>query len=300
MAFPTETVYGLGANALDESAVLRIFAAKGRPAGNPLIVHIAAPEDLSNIAQDAEKADPLVARFWPGPLTIILPKKPAIPDAVTAGGRTVAVRMPSHPVALALIRAAGVPIAAPSANRSETISPTQAEHVVESLADAVDLILDGGHTQVGLESTVIDLTEDPPRLLRPGMVLPSEIEAALGHSLARGPASSSQPRSPGQMPRHYAPRTPLKVTSDIRSALQERLPKPFGILAFGSIDNIPVGLEIAQIILMPRDPASYAAMLYDALHDLDQASLSLILVEAVPDGDEWLAIRDRLSRAATS
>src|SRR5579883_580489 len=211
VAFPTETVYGLGANALDAEAVRRIFVAKGRPATNPVIVHIADPADLAELTVGHEKASSLIARFWPGPLTIVLPKKPAIPDIVTAGGPTVAIRMPAHPVALSLIRAAGVPIAAPSANRSEQISPTQAAHVLQGLGDDVEIILDGGHTQVGLESTVIDLSAEPARLLRPGMVLPAEIEAILGKRLARDAEEALIPRSPGQMPRHYAPRTPLKV-----------------------------------------------------------------------------------------
>ncbi|HEX5323239.1 MAG TPA: L-threonylcarbamoyladenylate synthase [Capsulimonadaceae bacterium] len=300
VAFPTETVYGLGANALNGRAVLRIFEAKGRPADNPVIVHVADPDGLEAVAHNAPAAAPLVRRFWPGPLTVILPKKPIIPDVVTAGGSTVGVRMPSHPVALSLIRAAGVPIAAPSANRSEQISPTQAAHVLQSLGDSIDIILDGGHTKVGVESTVIDLTEEPPRLLRPGMVLPAEIEEILGRPLARIEKESGLRRSPGQMPRHYAPGTPLVILKNLRVDLPGVSLYPIGLLAFGSDERVPLGVDIAQTIIMPADPAAYAASLYDALYALDEASLALILVEAVPDGDEWLAIRDRLARAASS
>lgn len=300
VAFPTETVYGLGANALDPAAVSKIFAAKGRPAGNPLIVHIASPPEWEAIAWDTEKAQALIARFWPGPLTIVLPKKPAVPDMVTAGGPTVAVRMPSHPIALALIRAAGVPIAAPSANRSEHISPTQASHVALSLGDSVDIILDGGHTQVGLESTVVDLTESPARLLRPGMVLPEEIEEILGEPLVRDIAPAQVSRSPGQMRRHYAPRTPLRIIEPEKVDLAGIEESPLGFIALGDDALVPLGMSLSRSIILPADPAEYAARLYDALYELDEARLALILVQAVPEGDEWLAVRDRLSRAASS
>ncbi|HTU92605.1 MAG TPA: L-threonylcarbamoyladenylate synthase, partial [Gemmataceae bacterium] len=217
VAFPTETVYGLGANALDASAVARIFAAKGRPANNPLIVHVANAGEARNVVADWPASAALLAEyFWPGPLTLVLPKRDTVPDVVTAGGPTVAVRVPAHPVAQALSRAADLPIAAPSANRSTELSPTRAEHVLRGLDGRIEMLLDGGPTSGGIESTVLDLTATPPRLLRPGLIGVAEIEAVIG-SLARvcsltvAVQNSPQPLpSPGMMPRHYAPRTPLE------------------------------------------------------------------------------------------
>ncbi|MBV9849969.1 MAG: threonylcarbamoyl-AMP synthase [Armatimonadetes bacterium] len=302
VAFPTETVYGLGANALDAGAVARIFAAKGRPASNPLIVHVASPEEIDALAYvGAQHAAPLQAvtdAFWPGPLTLVLPRKPVVPDTVTAGGPTVAVRMPRHSVALALIRAAGVPLAAPSANRSEQLSPTRAEHVAQGLGDAVDLILDGGPTDVGLESTVLDLTEWPPRLLRPGMVTAAEIESVLGVPISAHPAPNSggsEPaRSPGRMPRHYAPRTRLRVVTDVW-AEATCAAAPVAVLAHTSPPaDLPPHV---QATILPAEPRAYAAHLYEALHQLDRLAVSLILVQAVPETDDWLAVRDRLGRA---
>ena len=301
VAFPTETVYGLGANALDADAVRRIFAAKGRPATNPLIVHVANVEGFEALAEIGERTPgsalrALTQAFWPGPLTLVLPKTSLVPEVVTAGGPTVAVRMPRHPVALALIAAAGVPLAAPSANRSEQLSPTRAGHVAESLDDAVDLILDGGPTDVGLESTVLDLTEWPPRLLRPGMVTVAQIEAVLGASVTLGPAapSSGPARSPGQMPRHYAPRTPLRVVADAW-AEAARAAAPVAVLAYTPPPNdMPPHVRTT---ILPATPQSYAARLYDTLHDLDRLGVSLILVQSLPEMDDWLAVRDRLARA---
>ena len=298
VAFPTETVYGLGANALDADAVGKIFAAKGRPATNPLIVHIASPEDVEALTDGgawlAMPLQALIERFWPGPLTLVLPKRPVVPDGVTAGGPTVALRMPRHPVALALIRAAGAPLAAPSANRSEQLSPTRAEHVAQSLGDLVDLILDGGPTEVGLESTVLDLTERPPRLLRPGMVTVGEIEAVLGVTLAQGPTTGPA-RSPGQRPRHYAPRTPLRVVSDVWGEAA-RAVVPVAVLAHTPPPtSLPPHVHVA---LLPDTPSGYAARLYETLHEMDQWGVSLLLAQAVPETEAWLAVRDRLGRAA--
>ena len=305
VAFPTETVYGLGANGLDAAAVGRIFAAKGRPATNPLIVHVAARDDLEALADiagppHAAALQMLMNAFWPGPLTVVLTKKPLVPDIVTAGGPTVAVRMPRHPVARALIAAAGVPLAAPSANRSEQLSPTRAEHVAQGLGDAVGLILDGGPTHVGVESTVLDLTEWPPRLLRPGMVTVAEIEAVLGVVLTAPPAPNlgggDPARSPGQQPRHYAPRTPLRVVSDIW-AEAARAPAPVAVLAH----TPPPGGFPSHVprVLLPAESAAYAARLYETLHTLDALGTSLILVQAVPEAAAWLAVRDRLERAGS-
>src|SRR5690242_6187855 len=214
VAFPTETVYGLGANALDPAAVARIFAAKGRPATNPLIVHVAeAAEAVRVAAAWPEAAARLAERFWPGPLTLVLPRRDTVPDAVTAGGPTVAVRVPAHPVARALIRAAGVPVAAPSANRSTQVSPTRAAHVLTGLDGRIDLLLDGGPTAGGLESTVLAVTASPPRLLRRGLVRPGEIEAVVGALARSGPVAAATGQvlpSPGMLGRHYAPRAVLQ------------------------------------------------------------------------------------------
>ena len=300
VAFPTETVYGLGANALSPAAVRTVFAAKGRPPGNPLIVHVADDRMLREVVGVwPDRARRLAERFWPGPLTLVLPKSAVLPAEVTGGGPTVAVRMPAHPVALALIRAAGVPLAAPSANRSSELSPTRAEHVKASLDGRIDLILDGGPTPNGLESTVLDLTTNPPMLLRPGPVAVAELEAVVG-PLARRNADEALGHlpSPGLLPRHYAPRTPLELFVR-RVDLEER-----------ARQLIESGLKVACVVLgdgdsptrtisMPAAATGYAARLYDVLHDLDARPFDRILVELPPDTPEWLAVRDRLTRAAT-
>ncbi len=222
VAFPTETVYGLGANALDASAVARIFAAKGRPANNPLIVHVADTRAARRVVADwPPLAAMLAERFWPGPLTLVLPKRDTVPDAVTASGPTVAVRVPAHPLAQALVRAAGVPIAAPSANRSTELSPTRAEHVLRGLDGRIDVLLDGGPTAGGIESTVLDLTATPPRLLRPGLLSIAELESVLGplsRSLPSSVETTQSLPSPGLLPRHYAPRTPLECVETASAA----------------------------------------------------------------------------------
>jgi L-threonylcarbamoyladenylate synthase len=299
VAFPTETVYGLGANALDEDAVRRVFAAKGRPTANPLIVHVTDETMVRELVADwPTAARALAGRFWPGPLTLVLPKGDAVPDVVTAGGSTVAVRAPGHPVALALIREVGVPLAAPSANRSGQLSPTRAEHVLAGLDGRIDLILDGGPTPNGIESTVLDLTTPRPTLLRPGPIGIGDLEAVVGQverqmGISRGPLPS-----PGLMPRHYAPRTPLELHR--REALPARIAdlegktEHFRVVFLGD----GVGSEQKRIAL-PADPDAYAARLYDVLHHLDSLGLSRILVELPPDTDPWMAVRDRLIRAAT-
>ncbi len=306
VAFPTETVYGLGANALDASAVARIFAAKGRPANNPLIVHVADAAAARQIVADwPESAARLAERFWPGPLTLVLPKHNTLPDIVTAKGPTVAVRVPAHPLAQALLRAAAVPIAAPSANRSTELSPTRAEHVLRGLEGRIDMLLDGGPTSGGIESTVLDLTVTPPRLLRPGLLGITELEAVIG-SLAGARsltvAAQSEPellRSPGQMPRHYAPRTPLEC---IERGREERMAvllgdgRRLGWVTFADAGQAPPSGVVLR--MLPADPAGYAAQLYAVLHELDEAGLDRILVMLPPDSDDWLAVRDRLRRAA--
>jgi L-threonylcarbamoyladenylate synthase len=304
VAFPTETVYGLGANALDLEAVARIFAAKGRPSTNPLIVHVPDVSAARELAGEwPEAAERLAARFWPGPLTLVVPRTEAIPDIVTAGGPTLGLRVPSHPVALELLRASGVPVAAPSANRSEEVSPTTAQHVADSLGPFVDdlLILDGGATTVGLESTVLDVTTDPPRILRPGMVTTPMLREVLGDVAERG-ATEGIARSPGQMVRHYAPKVPVIVVpnSEIRPALK----RGDGLLgldpSFWRYRYPPMGTDgiVMMTLPMPSDARSYAAQLYKALRTADEMGVTRIIVEEPPHGPEWEAIHDRLRRAA--
>jgi L-threonylcarbamoyladenylate synthase len=290
VAFPTETVYGLGANALDAEAVGRIYAAKGRPDYNPLIVHVADAEGARAVASAwPDRAQALADRFWPGPLTIVLPKRPNVPDGVTAGLPSVAVRVPSHPIARALIEAAGIPVAAPSANRSMALSPTTAQHVANSLGDRVDLILDGGPTTVGIESTVVDLTGETPRILRPGMISAPEIERVIGAlGVARASSGAEARPSPGMLDRHYSPRARLILTD---AADVERL-----MLGFENSEALAISSSAG--FRMPADPAAYAARLYDQLHALDARGVEVIVVERVPDGAAWDGIRDRLERAA--
>jgi L-threonylcarbamoyladenylate synthase len=290
VALPTETVYGLGANALDPAAVARIYEAKGRPASSPLIVHVAAIEMARGLAREwPVEANVLAGRYWPGPLTVVVAKRPIVPDIVTAGLGTVALRMPSHPVALELIRRAGVPIAAPSANRFMQLSPTTAEHVRASLGGKVDMVLDGGPCDVGIESTVVSLACDPPMLLRPGMISKEEIEQMLERRLAvAGPVEGAHP-SPGMHERHYSPRTQVHLVRG------DSLPEGDGAYLY-----LHRPLRAALVIAMPDDASRYAQQLYDALHRADAASLQWIAVELPPETPEWLGILDRLRRAAAS
>jgi L-threonylcarbamoyladenylate synthase len=277
VAFPTETVYGLGANALDAAAVARIFAAKGRPRTSPLIVHVDSLEMARGLAREwPPEAETLAQRYWPGPLTLVLPKVAAIPDIVTAGLPTVGLRMPAHPLALELIRAAGVPVAAPSANRFTELSPTLAGHVPDGLADYV---VDGGPARVGIESTVLSLA-GPPTLLRPGVIPLTEIEAVIGPVLAADEPADGAHTSPGMHRRHYRPVTPLYLVER-----GERPPQGCGAW-------LRIGHE------MPADPVAYAAVLYETLHRLDAEGVGVIAVERPPDTPEWAGVRDRLQRAA--
>jgi L-threonylcarbamoyladenylate synthase len=302
VAFPTETVYGLGANALDDDAVARIFAAKGRPANNPVIVHVAEPAEALRVAAEwPEEAARLAERFWPGPLTLVLPRRPEVPDAVTAGGPTVAVRLPAHPVARELIRLAGVPLAAPSANRSNRLSPTQAAHVLRDLDGRIELILDGGPTTGGIESTVLDLSRRPARLLRPGLIEPAALEELIGPVERAAPAAAPTAvlPSPGMLARHYAPRTPLELVAGglerVRE-LHEAGVRVAWLGWFGPAErSVPAGVRVVRL---PADASGYAAQLYEALHGLDDAGLERIVAEMPPEGEEWLGVRDRLRRAA--
>ena len=304
VAFPTETVYGLGANALDAGAVARIFAAKGRPARNPLIVHASEVSAVQEIvAAWPDAAIRLAERFWPGPLTLVLPRRESIPDIVTGGGPTVGVRIPAHPVALALLRAAGVPVAAPSANRSLQISPTCAEHVARSLGGRIPLILDGGATSGGLESTVVNLSGDVPQLLRPGLLSPAEIEAVIGpirRTANLAPAEDNAPLpAPGMLSRHYAPCAPLELYADSTARVHQLLAqgRRVGWLTF---DPAPPLLPGLVALSLSRNPALYAVRLYAALHELDAADVHVILVDTPPAQEAWLAVRDRLERAAVT
>ncbi len=288
VAFPTETVYGLGANALDPEAVKRIFEVKGRPSTSPLIVHVASLEMARGLAREwPEAAETLAAHFWPGPLTLVVPRAPCVPDIVTAGLETVGLRMPAHPVALELLRAAGVPVAAPSANRFSRLSPTSAGHVREAFGDAVDFILDGGATSVGIESTVLSLA-GTPRLLRPGMILREQIEELIGPVEPAGRIENGQPHpSPGLHPRHYSPLT--------RLVLVENGALPPGRGAYLWIARPACA---ARSVQMPSQAREYAARLYETLHVLDREGWDWIAVEKPPETPEWLPILDRLRRAA--
>jgi len=306
VAFPTETVYGLGANAFDAQAVTAIFRAKGRPASNPLIVHIAHARAVREVAAAwPENAARLAEQFWPGPLTLILPRAHCVPDVVTAGGPTVAVRVPAHPVALALLEAAGIPVAAPSANRSGLLSPTEAKHVLQGLDGRIGLLLDGGPTPGGVESTVLDVTTEPPRLLRPGLISKADLEAVLGPvadlRLRVEKATVPLP-SPGLLTRHYAPRTPLKCVEGDASAVIEHHRQAGLAVAWLTGPGPTLAAELAGVLLwpMPADPAGWAARLYRDLHYLDSLNLDRIVVELPPDTVAWQAIRDRLLRAAQS
>ncbi|MCK9635315.1 MAG: L-threonylcarbamoyladenylate synthase [Methylobacter tundripaludum] len=307
VAFPTETVYGLGADAGNPEAVAAIFKAKGRPTDHPLIVHIADIDSLGDWASEVpEAALTLAHRFWPGPLAMILNKKPEVPPAVTGGQQTVGLRMPDHPVALALLKSFGGGIAAPSANRFCRISPTQALHVSEELGDAVDMILDGGACRVGVESTIIDLSGGKPRLLRPGHITQQQIEAVLQIELltpstpaAPAPEISEEIRAPGMMAVHYAPTTPaMRCRAELLPDRIQHLTaagKKIGVLNY-RLDIAETGQ--VRILRLPEQAASYAQSFYTALRELDNLQLDIILIEQPPQTEAWRAINDRLGKAA--
>lgn len=299
VALPTETVYGLAARADDAAAVGRIFAAKGRPAHNPLIVHV---PDLTAARAVAghwpAAADRLAAAHWPGPLTLVVERGPAIVEAVTAGGASVALRAPDTRITRAILQRVGRPLAAPSANPSQRISPTTAEHVATGLGDAVDLIVDGGPCTVGLESAVVDLTTDPPRLLRPGTLHLDQLRRTLPTLIEAEPAPSAgtaRRASPGLDRRHYAPRTRLVLAGrDELAAAAAALPRPLAaILCTPSAE-----LAAEHRWVLGSDPPAYAAGLFAALHAADRSDCRAILVERPPDDVAWRAVHDRLGRAA--
>lgn len=306
VALPTETVYGLAANAWDADAVRRIFEAKGRPAHNPIIVHVASLDLAKRCVADwPPLAGKLAASFWPGPLTMVLPRAPEIPDVVTAGGNTVGVRWPSHPFIQAVIRACGFPLAAPSANRSNQISPTNAEHVRKDLAGRIPLIVDGGQSQVGIESSVLDLSCSPPRLLRPGMIHAESLLAAMGAGqLQTAAGADTLLRSPGMLPKHYSPKAKLIILHwrDENDLAAQLSACPFERDSIHVIAHhaIPLRQPFGRVSVMPHDAEAFARALYAELHECDATGAKLIVVEALPPEGEWHAIADRLTRAAAS
>lgn len=301
VAFPTETVYGLGADATNPDAVNKIYAAKGRPANHPVIVHLKNEEQLttwaSNIPSTAWK---LAKQFWPGPLTLILQRAPQVLDNITGGQNTIAVRVPGHPLAQELLHAFGGGIAAPSANRFGRISPTKAEHVREELGPLVDLILDGGDCTFGIESTIVDLSSEFPRILRPGTITASQINSVLSLHV-QSPASKTQtPRTPGALLNHYAPTTPLHLIapSKLRETIEMALDKKKSV-AILTTPNLIFEESAVTWVPMPSEPDNYAHHLYAKLHELDHKGLDCIFVTTVPPTEDWLAISDRLSKATT-
>jgi L-threonylcarbamoyladenylate synthase len=292
VAFPTETVYGLGADASSAKAVARLYAVKGRPADHPVIVHFASAEDAFTWARDIPpQARRLARQFWPGPLTLILKRSGKAEDFVTGGQETVGLRVPSHPIAHRLLKEFGQGVAAPSANRFGRISPTTAAHVRDDLGKDVDLVLEGGPSEVGIESTILDLSGGTPVLLRPGHIARKALEEALGCEVEE--KQGAFPRHPGGLERHYAPRTPARLVPsyDLDKEIA-RVKQKVAVLAFSRPD------ERADCWLrMPRQPDAYAQRLYGALRELDSSGCKEILVEAPPEGPQWAAVRDRLQRA---
>jgi L-threonylcarbamoyladenylate synthase len=303
VALPTETVYGLAANAFDAKAVERIFQIKGRPTHNPIIVHVA---DVAMARQCVTEwppvCDRLATSFWPGPLTLVLPRSTAIPDVVTAGGRTVGVRWPSHPFIQAVIRESSFPLAAPSANLSNRVSATNAEHVRKQLGRSIRLIVDGGQSQVGIESTVLDVSVSPPLVLRPGMIHKETLLAITGELAIGASESGTILKSPGQLPKHYAPKAKLIIMSwgddaDLRQKLGEFRNTKTHIIAH---TRIPAGKGFARVSVIPHDAEAFARAIYAELHGCDEAGAELIVVESLPESSEWFAISDRLKRASAN
>lgn len=295
VAIPTETVYGLAGNALDPLALAKIFEAKGRPVFDPLIVHIADIESLENVAQNIPDAAYTLAKaFWPGPLTLVLPKKPCIPDLATSGLSTVAVRLPQHPIAREIIRQADVPLAAPSANLFKHVSPTTAEHVAEQLSSKIDGIVNGGACSVGVESTIVSFTDDTPVILRPGAITPSMIESVIGKvNFKKSTSNPGKPMiSPGTMENHYQPHIPL---------FYGELPKDFVLppntvrLAFGNNTSI---IEPALNLSETGNLTEATANLYAYMHQLDTPPNQWILVDPIPNEGIGIALNDRLRRAS--
>jgi len=303
VGMPTETVYGLAADARNPDAVRRVFAAKGRPADHPLIVHLASAELIDAWAIDIPPvARRLAAAFWPGPLTLILKRQPGVPDAVTGGQDTIGLRVPAHPLAHLLLKEFGGGIAAPSANRFGRISPTTAAHVREELGTEVAMVLDGGECEVGIESTIVDCSRGAPVLMRPGRIDKEELARAAGEPvLDPHEASGAAPRASGTLASHYAPATPVQLLEPVALYAAAEAARaqgmPIAVLARTLIDDAPAPGSVWRVA--PSDAVAYAHRLYASLRWLDQCGAQQILVEAPPDTSEWRAINDRLRRAAT-
>jgi L-threonylcarbamoyladenylate synthase len=299
VAFPTETVYGLGADAFNALAVARIFEVKRRPYFDPLIVHVSDPADVKKLViKIPSNARKLIRQFWPGPLTVVLLKKNDVPDIVNAGLPTVAIRMPKHPMAVSLIEHANCPIAAPSANPFGYLSPTTAEHVRDQLGDQIDFVLDGGPCEVGVESTIISFSERKPRLLRPGGVPLEEIESVIGRvEVGVTPSEEDGPSAPGMLPRHYAPRTPIMLDWEDKNFDSNKGEK-IGLLAFQESKR-SLNFHHVEILSKKGDFREAAANLFAAIRRLDSLHLDLILAETVPEVGLGRAIMDRLRRAST-
>jgi L-threonylcarbamoyladenylate synthase len=302
VAFPTETVYGLGADAMNENAVRKIFEAKGRPADNPCIVHVDSRDMLDRVAGSiGDKAEHLIERFWPGPLTLVLERKPEVATFVSAGLSTVAVRMPENRIALELIRAASTPIAAPSANASGRPSPTTAAHVLEDLGGRIDMILDGGTTNIGIESTVLDVTTDLPMILRPGWITQEMLGEAIG-PIERAVSEEELRRSPGTRHRHYSPRARVILIEHgsvdfIEQVCKDHLKQG----AVGFIGHTPVAIDAADFysIQLGSTAGDYAHSIYAALRELDERNPSTVVVEGISALGEGVAVMDRLRRASS-
>lgn len=314
VAFPTETVYGLGANALDGKAALRIFEAKDRPADNPIIVHVADKDDVYVLAEHVpEVAENLMDRFWPGPLTLLFVRSEVVPDVVTAGLATVAIRMPSHAVAHALIAEAGVPVAAPSANLAGRPSPTSAKHVIEDLSGRIEVLLDGGEIGYGVESTVLDLTSDPPAILRPGPVTFEELRDAVGevevHPVAKAevPVEVAIARSPGMKYRHYAPAAEVVVVegelSNVISKVQELVDvrrkrgEKVGVMATEETAS-RYRADVVKVVGSRRDPRTVAKNLFRVLREFDVEGIKFVVAEGLEPTGIGLAVMNRLRKAA--
>jgi L-threonylcarbamoyladenylate synthase len=305
VALPTETVYGLAANALDKKAVARIFQIKGRPANNPIIVHVAGIAMAKRcVTAWPRLADRLFKAFWPGPLTLVLPRAKVIPDIVVAGGATVGVRWPAHPFIQAVIRECGFPLAAPSANLSSRISPTNAGHVRQQLGGKIPLIVDGGQSQVGIESTVLELTVSPPRVLRPGMIHAASLAAVCGAVTSdKWQVTGESPlRSPGLLRRHYSPKANLLVLDwlDDADLVRQLVTRHLSRVTCHVIahTHIPAAEYFAEVSVIPHDAEAFARAIYAELHRCDAAGAKWIVVESPPPSPEWAGIADRLRRAA--
>lgn len=303
VALPTETVYGLAASALDAKAVEKIYEVKRRPAHNPIIVHVASLGMAKDcVTQWTADAEALARHFWPGPLTLVLPKSGAIPNLVTAGGNTVGVRFPSHPLMRRVIEGCGSPLAAPSANLANQLSPTTAQHVVEGLRGTIPLVVDAGPTSVGIESTVLDLSSDNPRVLRPGMISTERLSQVIGRLVDSGPDHSQTLKSPGLLAKHYSPRARMIMRSWKDDAELSALLATSGIQAEAThviaYERIPESNPFGRVAIIPHDEDAYARAIYAELHRSDELGAKLIVVERPPSGESWEGIHDRLRRAS--